>query len=106
AAVAAQSVSIVSPAPGQTLTRGDSINVIIARPTTSTNVQSVSIVLSILACPNNSCPNAGSDLGTVLFAGPFSPTGNPPEQAFNVTIPTTQATGTAEFLATHFGLSG
>jgi hypothetical protein len=75
--------------------------------TTTTNVQSVSIVLSILACPGGSCPNAGTDIGTVLFAGPFNPTGTTtPEQSFNVTIPTTFAAGTAEFLATHFGLSG
>ncbi|OAA44197.1 hypothetical protein NOR_03925 [Metarhizium rileyi] len=69
-------------------------------------VQEVSIVLSILPCPDGTCPNAGADLGTIFSAGSFQPTGQPPKQTFSVTIPESFPVGPAELLATHFVLTG
>lgn len=69
-------------------------------------VQEVSVVLSILPCPDGSCPNAGEDLGTILSVGPFQPVGQPPEQTFNITVPDSFPVGYAELVATHFVLRG
>lgn len=64
------------------------------------------MVLSILPCPDGSCPNAGEDLGTILSVGPFQPVGQPPEQTFNITVPDAFPGGYAELVATHFVLRG
>lgn len=69
-------------------------------------VQEVSVVLSILPCPDGACPNAGEDLGTILSAGPFQPAGQPPQQTFNITVPESFPVGYAELVATHFVLTG
>ncbi|KZV68471.1 hypothetical protein PENSPDRAFT_514353 [Peniophora sp. CONT] len=106
AVATAQSVTFTTPRSGGTLSRGSPTTITIQRPTTSTTVQSVSIVLSLDACTGSTCPNPSSALGTILFAGPFNPTGSPPSQSFNVTIPATFPSGEAEILATHFSLTG
>ncbi|VDC07748.1 unnamed protein product [Peniophora sp. CBMAI 1063] len=106
AVASAQSVSFTTPRSGGTLTRGAPTTIVVQRPVTSTPVQSVSIVISLDACTGSSCPNPSSALGTILFAGPFTPAGSPPSQSFNVTIPTTFPAGEAEILATHFSLTG
>ncbi|KAI0315828.1 hypothetical protein OF83DRAFT_320559 [Amylostereum chailletii] len=110
AAAAAQSISIASPAPGATLSRGTPTTIDIQRPVTSTAVQDVSVVISIGACSGGSCPDPSTTLGTILFVGPYSPqvlsAGRAPEQLFNVTIPSAFPSGEAELLVTHFALTG
>ncbi|EFY92588.1 hypothetical protein MAC_01224 [Metarhizium acridum CQMa 102] len=101
----AQQISIESPRPGTTLHRNRPTDMVVQTQNNGT-VQEVSVVLSILPCPDGTCPNAGEDLGTILSAGPFQPTGQPPEQKFSINIPESFPVGYAELLATHFVLTG
>ncbi|KZZ94390.1 hypothetical protein AAL_05357 [Moelleriella libera RCEF 2490] len=106
-AVSAQSIEFKSPRPGTTVHRERQTVLTVQTPNNGTAVQEVSLVLSILPCPDDSCLDAGQNLGTLLYTGPFAPTGQPtPQQAFNVTIPAAFPVGPAELLATHFVLRG
>ncbi|KAK9444157.1 hypothetical protein VB005_01903 [Metarhizium brunneum] len=101
----AQQISIKSPRPGTVVHRNTPTAMTVQTENNGT-VQEVSVVLSILPCPDGSCPNAGEDLGTILSVGPFQPVGQPPEQTFNITIPDSFPVGYAELVATHFVLRG
>jgi len=105
-AATAQTISITSPPPGGSLRRGTNATITVQRPNTTTAVQDVSIVLSLDPCTGTTCPNPSEQLGTILFAGPFAPTGSTPTQSFTVAIPGTLPSGEAELLATHFALTG
>ncbi|KAG6009009.1 hypothetical protein E4U21_003340 [Claviceps maximensis] len=108
AAVAtAQNIRIRRPRPGASLDRETPFTVIIQTPTNGTILRHVSIVISLLPCPDGSCPNAGENLGIILYSGPFEPKGGPtPEQTFNMTVPGSFPPGPAEFLATQFVMIG
>ncbi|KAG5982694.1 hypothetical protein E4U55_001517 [Claviceps digitariae] len=108
AAVAtAQNIYIKRPRPGASLDRETPFPVIVQTPTNGTSLQEIALVLSILPCPGNSCPNAGENIGTILYSGPFEPQGQPtPQQTFNLTIPGSFPVGAAELLATQFVLIG
>ncbi|KAG5995443.1 hypothetical protein E4U43_003027 [Claviceps pusilla] len=108
AAVAtAQNIYIRRPRPGASLDRAIPFPVIIQTPTNGLTLQEVGLVISLLPCPGDSCPNAGGNIGTVLYSGLFDPQGTPtPQQTFNITIPGSFPLGAAELLATHFVLIG
>ncbi|KHN95209.1 uncharacterized protein MAM_06920 [Metarhizium album ARSEF 1941] len=118
AAVASASVQIAikSPRPGATLHRQRPSEMVVQTPNNDTTAaREVSLVLSVVPCPESACPNAGDGLGTVLYAGPFRPVApaaapgapaGPPEQAFQVDVPASFPVGPAELLATHFVLTG
>ncbi|KID86043.1 hypothetical protein MGU_06735 [Metarhizium guizhouense ARSEF 977] len=101
----AQQISITSPRPGSLVHRNTPTALVVQTENNGT-VQEVSVVLSILPCPDGACPNAGEDLGTILSAGPFQPAGQPPQQTFNITVPESFPVGYAELVATHFVLTG
>ncbi|KAG5913310.1 hypothetical protein E4U42_001293 [Claviceps africana] len=104
---AAQNIRIRRPRPGASVVGGGVVSVVVQTPTNGSQLHEVSLILSILPCPNDNCPNAGNNLGTILYEGPFHPQGAPiPEQTLNVTVPESVPLGTAELLATHFVLVG
>ncbi|KAG5957708.1 hypothetical protein E4U58_005702 [Claviceps cyperi] len=105
----AQRINIRKPRPGASLDRGTPIPVTVQTPTEGLKLREVSVVISLASCPDGKCPDAGEDIGMILYTGPFNPQGTGPggpQETFNVTIPDSFPTGAAELLATHFLLVG
>ncbi|KAG6084801.1 hypothetical protein E4U30_001748 [Claviceps sp. LM220 group G6] len=105
----AQSIGIRKPRPGASLDRGTPIPITIQTPTDGLKLREVSLVISMASCPDGKCPNAGDNIGMILYAGPFNPQAQgtaTPQETFNITIPNNFPTGAAELLATHFLLVG
>lgn len=69
----------------------------------------VGIALAIDNCQNGICPAPADALGSVLYAGPWTPESHPPSgsyENFTVTLPSYLAEGPAIFTLTHLCLLG
>ncbi|KAL5488055.1 hypothetical protein ACEPAI_6163 [Sanghuangporus weigelae] len=105
--VLGQMVSIAAPDPGETLTPGSSIVVELDSANGLTNFQHVSVALGIAPVPNDT---STSTLGTMLFAGNYTPTLHEQNksmyQNFTLTIPDGQVSGNSTLSVAHFYLVG
>ncbi|KAL5530722.1 hypothetical protein ACEPAF_6980 [Sanghuangporus sanghuang] len=105
--VLGQMVSIAAPAPGETLAPGSSIVVELDSANGLTNFQHVSVALGIAPVPSDT---STPTLGTVLFAGNYTPTlheqNKPMYQNFTLTIPDGQVSGNSTLSVAHFYLVG
>ncbi|KAJ8462085.1 hypothetical protein ONZ51_g11132 [Trametes cubensis] len=114
--VAAQGVLIKAPPPLSTFAPGDSFVVDVDRPDTLTGSQEVSVAIGLLSCvgeaPAGTCDGIDTSLeiGTVLYAGPYTPQirpgGDDLFQNFTVTVPEGFTTGPAALSVAHFFLDG
>ncbi|KAL5527384.1 hypothetical protein ACEPAG_6175 [Sanghuangporus baumii] len=105
--VLGQMVSFAAPAPGVTLTPGSSIVVELDSANGLTNFQHVSVALGIAPVPNDT---STPTIGTMLFAGNYTPTlheqNKPMYQNFTLTIPDGQISGNSTLSVAHFYLVG
>ncbi|KAG1794676.1 uncharacterized protein HD556DRAFT_1369227, partial [Suillus plorans] len=72
------------------------------------SVIQVGIALGIDNCENGPCPDPADGLGSVLYAGPWTPESHSDGyyQNFTVTLPSYLTEGPAIFTLTHFCLLG
>ncbi|KAI9057491.1 hypothetical protein FKP32DRAFT_1551514, partial [Trametes sanguinea] len=113
---AAQSVVIQAPAPGTTFAPGQQFVVDVDRPDTITGSQDVSVAIGLLSClgqaPPGTCNGVDTtqEIGTVLFAGPYTPQLRPGGadlfQNFTVSVPDGFQAGAAALSVAHFTLVG
>jgi hypothetical protein len=105
----AQTIELGFPQNGDNFTPGQEVVAQVILPQSIESCIQVGIALAIDNCANGSCPNPADVLGSVLYAGPWTPESHPPGgfyQNFTVTIPSYLATGPAIFTLTHLCLLG
>ena len=69
----------------------------------------VGIALAMVNCNKGVCPQPANELGSVLYAGPWTPTLHTPGgfyQNFSLQVPQYMSTGSAVFTLTHLCLLG
>ncbi|KAH9920444.1 uncharacterized protein B0H18DRAFT_881086 [Fomitopsis serialis] len=119
ALASAQGIDIGAPLAGSTISPGQNITVEVDRPNSLTGSEEVAIVISMVPCETSTCnsPNQdlSSELGYVLYNGPYSPQYDsitppdhkPPYQNFSVQVPSWYTSGEHIALAvTHVSLVG
>ncbi|KAI0372902.1 hypothetical protein BV20DRAFT_1050328 [Pilatotrama ljubarskyi] len=108
----AQSVTILSPAPGTTLSAGESFVVDIDKADSLSPSYDVSVAIGLQSCGETPCSQLASAgiLGNVLHAGDFTPQLRPNSshlfQNYSVQVPSTMQTGPAVLTVGHFYLLG
>ncbi|KAF8844284.1 hypothetical protein BDN67DRAFT_978188 [Paxillus ammoniavirescens] len=105
----AQGITIVSPAPGSTVTSGSSITVQVGTDIFIENLETIGIAIGLQSCPNGSgCSTADQGIGTILYMGLFDPLLGPEYnglyQDFTVTIPSSTPVGQANLAVADFYL--
>ncbi|KIK55997.1 hypothetical protein GYMLUDRAFT_47456 [Collybiopsis luxurians FD-317 M1] len=104
--VAAQGILIETPAPNSTLSHKKPFVVQIARPNDIESAIEVGLAIGVLGCPCEADPE--SQMGDVLYAGPFNPQFHGPGlpyQNFTLTLPT-GLTGSVQLGVLRFYLIG
>ncbi|KAI0362389.1 hypothetical protein OH77DRAFT_1416647 [Trametes cingulata] len=112
AAAFAQSVTILSPAPGTILSPGSTFVVDVDKPDTLSPSYDVSVAIGLESCGETPCSQLASAgiLGTVIHAGDYTPQLRPNSshlfQNFTVQVPSAMQTGPAVLTVGHFYLLG
>ncbi|KAJ8591241.1 hypothetical protein M405DRAFT_851409 [Rhizopogon salebrosus TDB-379] len=107
----AQTIQLGFPQNGNTFSPGQKVTAQVILPGSIASCIQVGIALAINSCQNGVCPAPAEALGSVLYAGPWTPTkalNHPPGgfyQNFTVTIPSYLG-GPAIFTLTHLCLLG
>ncbi|KAG2343540.1 hypothetical protein BDR05DRAFT_975843 [Suillus weaverae] len=105
----AQTIELGFPQNGDNLCPGQEVAVQVIQPESMASCIQVGIALAINNCVNGSCPDPAEALGSVLYAGPWTPDNYLPGgfyQNFTITIPSYLAEGPAIFTLTHLCLLG
>ncbi|KAI0366682.1 hypothetical protein BV20DRAFT_638057 [Pilatotrama ljubarskyi] len=107
---------IRAPPPRSTFSPGEQFVVDVDRPDTLTGSQEVSVAIGLLSClgqaPPGTCDgiNTAEEIGTSLYAGPYTPQlrpgGSDLFQNFTVTVPVGFQKGAAALSVAHFSLVG
>ncbi|KAG2036648.1 hypothetical protein BDR03DRAFT_959071 [Suillus americanus] len=108
-ATLAQTIELGFPQNGDSFCPGQNVTAQVIQPESLASCIQVGIALAIDNCANGSCPDPAVALGSVLYAGPWTPESHPPGgfyQNFTVTIPSYLAEGPAIFTLTHLCLLG
>jgi len=102
----AQMVSFATPPPNQSLSPGQQFTVQLDSADGLTGFEHISVAFGIQSC----AAGCGSDLGTMIFAGNYTPTihnvGEPLYQNFTLTVPSGLASGPSLLSVAHFYLIG
>ncbi|KAI5993581.1 hypothetical protein EDD15DRAFT_2266306 [Pisolithus albus] len=69
-----QTIELGSPQNGDVLTIGQNFTVQVVQPESMASVIQIGIALAIASCNNGVCPQPTSQLGDVVYAGPWTPT--------------------------------
>ncbi|KAG2068948.1 hypothetical protein BDR04DRAFT_1102343 [Suillus decipiens] len=107
----AQTIKLGYPQNGDNFCPGQQLDARVIQPVSMADCIQVGIALGIKSCVNGSCPDPADGLGSVLYAGPWTPDTHTigidgPYQNFTVTIPSYLAEGLAIFTLTHLCLLG
>ncbi|KAI6040410.1 hypothetical protein EDC04DRAFT_2894146 [Pisolithus marmoratus] len=104
-----QTIELGSPQNGDVLTIGQDFTVQVVQPGSIASVIQIGIALAIDNCSNGVCPQPTDQLGDVLYAGAWTPTGHAEGgfyQNFTVQVGEYFPVGPAVFTLTHFCLLG
>lgn len=104
-----QTIELGSPQNGDVLTIGQNFTVQVVQPDSLASVIQIGIALAIDSCSNGVCPQPTSQLGEVLYAGPWTPTGHAEGgfyQNFTVQVGEYTNPGPAVFTLVHSCLLG
>ncbi|KAI9463148.1 hypothetical protein HD554DRAFT_2330292 [Boletus coccyginus] len=103
-----QAVVIGAPTSGTVLSPGQNFAAQLLVFPSLVGCSDVGIALAMASCDNGVCPQPTDRLGSVLYAGPFTPTQYPEGyyQNFSVQVPQSMNTGPATFTLTRFCLYG
>ncbi|KAI6040412.1 hypothetical protein EDC04DRAFT_1509270 [Pisolithus marmoratus] len=106
----AQTIELGYPTDGVVFRAGETFQAQVMLPYSMASCIDVGIALAIDSCPNGLCPQPSTELGSVLYAGPWNPTvlaeGRGFYQNFTVQVPAYMTTGSAIFTLTHLCLLG
>ncbi|KAJ3909361.1 hypothetical protein F5879DRAFT_83510 [Lentinula edodes] len=111
-AVVAQSAQIGAPQTGSSVVAGSNFTVMIERPNSLSSSQEVSIVIGLAPCGETECPDPQSELGEILYQGPFNPQyatppdSLPPHQNYSLQVLASFAVGRATLAVAHLSLIG
>ncbi|KAI6110438.1 hypothetical protein EDD16DRAFT_1611251 [Pisolithus croceorrhizus] len=102
----AQSMSILSPAPGTTVTPGTNFTVSLQMSNSSESIDVVAIVIGLQSCSSSTtCYPVNEGIGTLLYEGKFAPTGVLAAN-FSFAVPLSFASGTAQLGVINYFLVG
>ncbi|KLO10778.1 hypothetical protein SCHPADRAFT_502804 [Schizopora paradoxa] len=108
----AQSIAIFSPTPGQSIIAGNGGEVVVQKPGSLTGSTDIGVAVLIQHCTQNPCEDVSQDLGTIFYAGAFTPTvqrgvaDNVPFQQFFASVPQNFPKGPAVLSVPHSVLIG
>ncbi|KAG0695987.1 hypothetical protein DFH29DRAFT_1004968 [Suillus ampliporus] len=105
----AQTIELGFPQNGDSFSPGQKVTAQVIQPVSMASCIQVGIALAINNCVNGACPAPADALGSVLYAGPWTPKSHPSGgfyQNFTVTLSTYLAKGPAIFTLTHLCLLG
>ncbi|KLO10764.1 hypothetical protein SCHPADRAFT_906568 [Schizopora paradoxa] len=108
----AQGIAIFSPAAGQNITAGNGVEVVVQKPDSLTGSTDIGVAVLIQHCTQNPCEDVSQDLGTVFYAGAFTPTrqqgvaDGQPAQQFFASVPQSFPKGPAVLSVPHSVLVG
>ncbi|KAF9235578.1 hypothetical protein BU15DRAFT_51269 [Melanogaster broomeanus] len=103
-----QTIELGYPTDGTVLTPGASLTAQVIQPESMASCIQVGIALAMDSCADGVCPQPADQLGIVLYAGPWTPTGHPQGgfyQNFTLQVPE-MSEGPAIFTLTHLCLLG
>ncbi|KIK78292.1 hypothetical protein PAXRUDRAFT_164365 [Paxillus rubicundulus Ve08.2h10] len=106
--VFSQTITLGYPTNGVILTPGQSFTAQVIQPESMASCIQVGIALAMDTCTNGVCLQPANQLGDVLYAGPWTPTGHPQGgfyQNFTLQVPDFTP-GPAVFTLTHLCLLG
>ncbi|KAL4076388.1 hypothetical protein J3A83DRAFT_2191058 [Scleroderma citrinum] len=109
ASVLGQTIELGYPTNGAVLKVGQNFTVQVVQPGSIASVIQIGIALAVDNCNNGVCPQPTDQLGDVLYAGQWTPTGHAQGgfyQNFTVQISEYMTKGPAIFTLTHFCLLG
>ncbi|KIJ69747.1 hypothetical protein HYDPIDRAFT_77261 [Hydnomerulius pinastri MD-312] len=109
ASVFGQTIELGYPTNGAVLTAGQNFNAQVIQPESMASCIQVGIALAVNSCSNGVCPQPTEQLGSVLYAGPWTPTGHAQGgfyQNFTVQVNDYMPKGQAIFTLTHLCLLG
>ncbi|KAF8838363.1 hypothetical protein BDN67DRAFT_971643 [Paxillus ammoniavirescens] len=104
-----QTITLGYPTNGAVLTPGQSFTAQVIQPESLASCIQVGIALAMDACSNGVCPQPTDQLGSVLYAGAWTPTAHSPGgfyQNFTLQVPEYLSAGPAIFTLTHLCLLG
>lgn len=104
--VMAQSMQIVSPPPGTSLTPGKNVTVELQAADSTSNIDFVAVVIGLQSCSSTGCYPPNVALGTILYQGPFTPPAGQLTANISVMVPSSFASGTAQLGVINFFLIG
>ncbi|KAI0674701.1 hypothetical protein C8Q78DRAFT_613235 [Trametes maxima] len=111
----AQQATIVSPAPGSTITPGSEITIEVHQDGAATDDVQVAIILGFRSCPGGTCDGfdpAEDGVGTIVYSGAFNPQHDPNQpqkglfQDFKFQVPTDSTQGASTFSLAHLQAVG
>ncbi|KAF9226919.1 hypothetical protein BS17DRAFT_776339 [Gyrodon lividus] len=109
ASVFGQTIELGYPTSGTILTPGQSFTAQVIQPESMASCIQVGIALAMDSCSNGVCPQPADQLGDVLYAGPWTPTGHSQGgfyQNFTLQVSEYMSAGPAIFTLTHLCLLG
>ncbi|KAH7882554.1 hypothetical protein F5I97DRAFT_1816604 [Phlebopus sp. FC_14] len=109
--VLCQGIVVNSPASGTTVTPGSNITVQVGMGDYPENIETVGLAIGLQSCGSSiPCGSPLDGVGTVLYIGPWNPSFGPEYyniyQDFNVTIPASTASGSANLAVAAYYLVG
>ncbi|KOS18117.1 hypothetical protein ESCO_003294 [Escovopsis weberi] len=105
----AQGIYVASPPAGALLALGETFVVQVVRPNFILRATEIGLAIGLVSCPNGTCPPPTSQLGSVLYHGPFDPQYHGPGQQyenFTVQVPINFQPGPASIQVARFFLIG
>ncbi|KAG1743640.1 uncharacterized protein EDB91DRAFT_1125208 [Suillus paluster] len=105
----AQTIELGTPKNGENFFPGQEVTAQVIQPESMASCIQVGIALAINNCANDICPAPADALGSVLYAGSWTPENHQvggSYQNFTVTLPSYLAEGPAIFTLTHLCLLG
>ncbi|KAH7887313.1 hypothetical protein F5I97DRAFT_1805120 [Phlebopus sp. FC_14] len=109
ASAVGQTIELGYPTDGAVLTIGQNFTAQVIQPESMASCIQVGVALAIDSCTNGVCPQPTDQLGDVLYAGPWTPTGHPQGgfyQNFTFSVSEYFPQGEAIFTLTHLCLLG
>ncbi|KAI6153001.1 hypothetical protein BKA82DRAFT_4085049 [Pisolithus tinctorius] len=102
----AQSMEILAPPAGTTLTPGNNFTVQLQMSNFPENIDVVAVVIGLQHCLGTQCDPPTEVMGSILYQGPFTPPVGQLTTNYSVAVPSSFSSGTAQLGVINFFMVG